>query len=183
MAKFKRRSAGRRPAPMRVSEGFKALVLDNLSGLGDVIARSMFGGVGLYCGGLFFGIIAADVMYLKVDAGNRTDFERAGMRPFTPYPDRGGTMQYYAVPLEVIECAPDLVEWSRRAVAVDAIDERMEAVLRYSEIVAIGLVIALVVWLNMPKLLWPAVIVTTVLCSVDRWWRGVYPWPPRKRSN
>ena len=55
--------------------------------------------------------------------------------------------------------------------------------LRYSEIIAIGLAIALVVWLNMPKLLWPAILVTTALCSVDRWWRGVYPWPPGKRSN
>jgi TfoX/Sxy family transcriptional regulator of competence genes len=69
---------------MRVSEGFKALVLDNLTELGDVIPRSMFGGVGLYCHGLFFGIIAADVMYLKVDAANRSDFERAGMQPFKP---------------------------------------------------------------------------------------------------
>ena len=120
VAKSKRRSAGRRLAPMRVSDGFKALVLDNLTGLGDVIPRSMFGGVGLYCDGLFFGIIAADVMYLKVDAGNRTDFERAGMQPFKPYPDRDGTMRYYAVPVEVVECAPDLVEWSRRAVAVAA---------------------------------------------------------------
>ena len=118
VAKSRRRSASRRFVAMRVSEGFKALVLDNLTELGDVIPRSMFGGVGLYCHDLFFGLIAADVMYLKVDAANRSDFERAGMQPFKPYPDRAGTMQYYAVPLEVVECAPELVEWSRRAVAV-----------------------------------------------------------------
>ena len=105
---------------MRVSEGFKALVLDNLTELGDVVARSMFGGVGLYCDGVFFGILAADVMYLKVGAANRNDFERAGMQPFQPYADGIGTMQYYGVPLEVVECAPELVEWSRRAVAVAA---------------------------------------------------------------
>jgi DNA transformation protein len=102
---------------MRVSEGFKALVLDNLTELGDVIPRSMFGGVGLYCHDLFFGLIAADVMYLKVDAANRSDFERAGMQPFKPYRDRAGTMQYYAVPLEVVECAPELIVWARQAVA------------------------------------------------------------------
>jgi len=117
-AKSKGRGASRRLAPMRVSEGFKALVLDNLTELGDVIPRSMFGGVGLYCHGVFFGIIAADVIYLKVDAANRSDFERAGMQPFKPYPDRAGTMQYYAVPLEVVESAPELVEWSRKALAV-----------------------------------------------------------------
>ena len=116
-AKSKRRGAGRL-APMRVSEGFKALVLDNLTELGDVIPRSMFGGVGLYCDGVFFAIIAADVVYLKVDATNRSDFEDAGMQPFKPYPDRAGTMQYYAVPLEVVESAPELVAWSRKALAV-----------------------------------------------------------------
>lgn len=116
--KSRRRGASRRLAPLHVSEGFKALVLDNLTELGDVIPRSMFGGVGLYCHGVFFAIIAADVVYLKVDATNRSDFEDAGMPPFKPYPDRAGTMEYYAVPLEVVESAPELVEWSRKAVAV-----------------------------------------------------------------
>ena len=54
----------------------------------------MFGGVGLYCRGMFFGILAADVLYLKVDETNRPDFERAGSNPFTPYGDRAGSMKY-----------------------------------------------------------------------------------------
>jgi DNA transformation protein len=80
----------------------------------------MFGGVGLYCDGLFFGIIARDVLYLKVDESNRTDFERAGSRPFKPYPDRSGTMQYYEVPLDVLESAVDLTAWARKSVSVAA---------------------------------------------------------------
>jgi hypothetical protein len=48
-------------------------------------------------------------------------------------------------------------------------------------LLAIALVITLVVWLNLPKLLWPAFILTLILLSADRWRRGVYPWPPRKR--
>ena len=40
-------------------------MLDQLEGL-DAISKSMFGGCGLYCGEDFFGIIAADVLYLKV---------------------------------------------------------------------------------------------------------------------
>ena len=38
----------------------------------------MFGGVGLYHADLFFGIIARDVLYLKVDDVNRPDYEAAG---------------------------------------------------------------------------------------------------------
>ncbi|MBI1876272.1 MAG: TfoX/Sxy family protein [Acidobacteria bacterium] len=102
---------------MRVSDGFKVFVLDQLEELGGVVPRSMFGGVGLYRDGVFFGIIAGDVLYLKVDEGNRPDFERAGSRPFKPYPDRPGTMQYYAVPVDVLESPIELAAWARRSVA------------------------------------------------------------------
>jgi len=80
----------------------------------------MFGGVGLYSGGVFFGIIARDVVYLKTDDATRGDYERAEMKPFTPYPDRAGSMQYWAVPVGVLESAADLVEWARKAVAAAA---------------------------------------------------------------
>lgn len=101
---------------MHVSDGFKSFVLDGLEAVGDLTARSMFGGVGLYCDGVFFGIIASDVLYLKVDEENRRDYERAGSRPFRPYTHRSGTMQYWAVPLVVLESAPELVAWAREAV-------------------------------------------------------------------
>ena len=103
---------------MRVSESFKSYVLDQLGEIGDVIPRSMFGGVGLYHRGVFFGIIARDTLYLKVGDANRADYERARMKPFKPYPDREGTMKYYAVPLDVLESAPELAVWARKSIAV-----------------------------------------------------------------
>ena len=93
-------------------------MLDQLADLGDVTARRMFGGVGLYCVTLFFGIIAGDELYLKVDDTTRGEYEKAGARPFRPYANRPVTMQYYAVPLEVLESAPELVKWAKAAVAV-----------------------------------------------------------------
>jgi DNA transformation protein len=118
MTRAKPKRPARRLAPMAVSDGFRSFVLDQLDPLGDVAARSMFGGVGLYCRGLFFGIIARDVLYLKVDAATRGDYERAGMKAFRPYPDRPGTMQYYAVPVEVLESGIEILEWAREAAAV-----------------------------------------------------------------
>jgi len=103
---------------MRVSAGFRSFVLDQLAGVGEVTPKDMFGGVGLYCGGVFFGILASDVLYLKVDEKNQADFERAGSKPFTPYADRVGTMKYWAVPLPVLESAPELAVWARKAIAV-----------------------------------------------------------------
>ena len=103
---------------MRSSEGFRDFVVDQLADLGGVTARAMFGGMGLYRDGLFFGIIARDALYLKVDDTNRQDYARAGSEPFKPYEDRSGTMEYYAVPLEVLESAPELVAWARKSVNV-----------------------------------------------------------------
>ena len=102
--------------PLAVTGAFKAFVLDQLEELGDVTPRSMFGGVGLYHRGIFFGIIAGDVLYLKVDETNRPDYERAGTQPFKPYPNRSGTMRYCAVPLDVLESGIELVAWARKAV-------------------------------------------------------------------
>lgn len=112
------RKLPRQANPLRVSESFRAFVLDQLEDVGDVQPRSMFGAVGLYCRGLFFGIIAGDVLYLKVDETTRGDYERAGMGPFCPYPERGGTMQYFAVPVGVLESPEELARWAKRAVTV-----------------------------------------------------------------
>ena len=108
---------GKRPNPLRVSDGFRQFVLDQLEAAGDVVPRAMFGGVGLYADGLFFGIIAGDVLYLKVDAGNRGDYEAAGMSPFKPYPRRSGTMQYWSVPVGVLENPEELRVWVSKALA------------------------------------------------------------------
>jgi DNA transformation protein len=102
---------------LRSSDGFRQFVLDQLEPL-DVTAKSMFGGTGLYARGVFFGIIAMDALYLRVDDSNRRQFEREGMKPFKPYPNRPVTMKYYEVPLSILESAPELVEWARTAIAV-----------------------------------------------------------------
>ena len=111
-------SRSRRPSPLAVTNAFKSFVLDQLGDLGDVAPRSMFGGVGLYHRGVFFGIIAGDVLYLKVDDTNRPEYVKAGMKPFKPYPHRPSTMQYYAVPVDVLESQIELTAWARRSIAV-----------------------------------------------------------------
>jgi DNA transformation protein and related proteins len=73
---------------MRVSASFREFVLDQLAGLDGLRARAMFGGVGLYAHDVFFGIVAADELFFKVDDTNRRKFETAGSVPFKPYADR-----------------------------------------------------------------------------------------------
>ena len=110
-------SRSRRPSPLAVTGAFRSFVLDQLEDLGNVVPRAMFGGVGLYHRDVFFGIIAGDVLYLKVDDTNRPDYVKAGMGPFKPYPHRPSTMQYYAVPVDVLESPGDLIAWARKAIA------------------------------------------------------------------
>ena len=103
---------------MRVSASFRDFALDQLSGVDGIRAKAMFGGVGLYAQEVFFGILAADVLFLKVDDTNRCEYEAAGATPFTPYADRAMTMPYYNVPIHVLEDAVALGEWAARAIQV-----------------------------------------------------------------
>lgn len=108
-------------APLRslvTSAAFRDFVLDQLSEVPTLSARPMFGGFGLYSGEVFFGLIAAGVLYLKVDAATRPSFEAAGSSPFKPYGGPGVMSSYFNVPLDVLEHAPTLVVWARRAIEV-----------------------------------------------------------------
>ena len=102
---------------MHVSGSFREFVLDQLASLGGLRARAMFGGVGLYADEVFFGILAADVLFFKVDDTTRREYEDAGSSPFKPYADRAMTMPYFNVPIVVLEDAVMLCEWAARAVA------------------------------------------------------------------
>lgn len=97
---------------------FRDYVLEQLAGVAHVHARAMFGGVGLYAGDVFFGLIATGALYFKVDESTRADYERAGMKPFKPYADKPMTMSYYQVPVGVLEDADTVAEWARAAIRV-----------------------------------------------------------------
>jgi DNA transformation protein len=116
-SKRARRSKGKLKS-MRVSDGFREFALDQLSGVRGLRAKSMFGGIGLFANDLFFGILASDVLYFKVDQSNLADYESARSKPFQPYPGKSMTMSYYAVPIAILESAPELTRWASRSVAV-----------------------------------------------------------------
>jgi DNA transformation protein len=105
---------------MAISEEFLDYVIDQLAGWGEVSARKMFGGAGLYCDGVMFGLIADDVAYLKVDDSNREDFVRSGSSAFNPYPEKAksAVMPYYEIPADVLEDRQLLSQWAARALAV-----------------------------------------------------------------
>ena len=83
---------------------------------GEVTARRMFGGHGLYHEGLMFGIVMAQRLYLKADALNRPDFEALGLQPFS-YPVKGRrvALSYWAAPDAMFDQPETAVHWARSA--------------------------------------------------------------------
>jgi len=102
-------------------DSFKEFVLDQLSALPDVRAKVMFGAHGIYSGERFFGILDAGRLFFKTDAASQADYTARGMGPFT-YESRGKvmTMAYHEVPPDVLENAPELTMWARKAIQIAA---------------------------------------------------------------
>jgi len=109
---------------------FVTYILDMLNDLGDVQARAMFGGYGIYHDDVMVGIIANSVFYLKVDDGNRPRFEEAGSEPFS-YHRKGKKkpvkMSYWEVPVDVLENPRSLCDWTREAHAAAVLSKEKKA--------------------------------------------------------
>jgi DNA transformation protein len=99
---------------MRKRSEFVEHVVETMRQFGPVEAKSMFGGWGLYHGGLFFALIAEDTLYFKVDDGNRARFEAEGLGPFL-YDAKGGkyALSYFQAPEETLESPPAMAKWAR----------------------------------------------------------------------
>jgi len=101
---------------LRVTPEFRDFVLDQLARVPQLRSKAMFGGVGIYSGDCFFGILAADELFFKVDHSNRTEYEAAGSEPFRPVVSRPVTMSYWRVPIEVLEDPGELATWALAAI-------------------------------------------------------------------
>lgn len=96
-------------------ESFKEFILDQLSGLDRVSCRAMFGGFGIYCNGIFFGIIHKGRLYFKTDDKTRSEYINKGMKPFRPN-SKQTLKNYYEVPIDAMEDPDRLVDWARKSI-------------------------------------------------------------------
>lgn len=89
-----------------------------------VTIKRMFGGAGIYAGGLMFALVFDDAIYLKVDADSISDFEREGSKPFvytrfkTPDRVQRPSLSYWRLPDRLYDDPDELTVWARRALAV-----------------------------------------------------------------
>jgi DNA transformation protein len=98
---------------------FVEYLLEQLTPLGEVSAKSMFGGWGIYNEGRMFALVADDTLYLKVDDTNRADFERENLQPFRYGKSAGevAVMSYYQPPAAAIDDRDFLCAWARKGIA------------------------------------------------------------------
>lgn len=100
---------------MANSPDYLEYLVEHLAPIGFVEVKSMFGGHGVYCDGRMFGLVAQDVLYLKVDDTNRPDFEAEGLEPFRYEKANGvaAVMSYYECPSAALDDQDILLEWAR----------------------------------------------------------------------
>ena len=95
-------------------DGFKDFVLDQLTQLSGLTHRAMFGGYGLYCGSVFFGIVHKGRLYFKTNATTARQYRERKMKPYRPNTTQT-LHSYYEVPVEVLEDAGELTLWAQQA--------------------------------------------------------------------
>ncbi len=83
-----------------------------------VTARNMFGGIGLYLEGRYFGLIFDGVLYFRTDATTRDQYLDRGMPAFQPPGRPRGPKtvgRNFRVPIEVMADAATFRAWAVQA--------------------------------------------------------------------
>ena len=104
---------------MVASDGFAEFLREQLSPLGRLTMRRMFGKTGVFCDGLMFGMITDDTLYVRVDDHNRAVFKEAEAAPPLNYDKKGRTidLSFWRVPERLLDEPDELILWARAALA------------------------------------------------------------------
>ena len=104
---------------MVASNSFAEFLREQLAPLGRVTMRRMFGKTGVFCGGVMFGMVTDNMLYLRVDDHNRAAFKEAEAFPPLNYAKKGGTidLSFWRAPERLFDEPDELVTWARAALA------------------------------------------------------------------
>lgn len=98
-------------------DSFRDFILDQLSSVGNLSHKKMFGSTGIYCDGDFFAILSDGELYFKTTENTVIRYQLRGMTPFTAGKDRV-LKSYYKVPPEIIDDRHRLAVWAEEALSV-----------------------------------------------------------------
>lgn len=103
---------------MAVTNDFIQYVLDQLMGWGNVKVKQMFGGAALYQDEFAFGMIANDVVFLKVDESNNNKYIKAGSTQLRPFKNNATVVSFYNVPTDVFENSDEFICWAKESLSI-----------------------------------------------------------------
>jgi len=114
------------------SDSFAEFLGEQLAPLGHVTMRRMFGKTGVFCDGLMLGMVTDNMLYFRVDDGNRDAFKEAEVTPPLNYRKQGLAidLSFWRAPERLFDEPDELVSWARMALGaarrVAAKRERIE---------------------------------------------------------
>lgn len=98
---------------------FLELIRDAMAADGAVSARRMFGGAGIFSGGVMFALVADGVLYLKTDDEGRAAFESEGLERFVYHRKmRPVALSYWRAPERLLDDPDEMRLWAGRALDV-----------------------------------------------------------------
>jgi DNA transformation protein len=101
---------------------YRGFIADLFDALGSIEIRRVFNFEGLYRGGIMFGLVADEQVYLKTNAASRSTFEREGSSPLR-YKPRDGVeiaMSYYELPRRLYDDPEEAAKWALTALEIAA---------------------------------------------------------------
>lgn len=110
---------------MTSSNDFFEYVQDQLSPWSDIDKKRMFGVLGLYRDGVMFGIIAKDMVYLKVGDSNKIKFLDAGSTTLKVFKNNSEVPSYYELPVNVLENSEEFIEWAKESYAIQTNEKKL----------------------------------------------------------
>ena len=104
---------------MVASDSFAEFLSEQLSPLGRVTMRRMFGKTGVFCDGFMLGMVTENTLYFRVDVHNRADFKEAESFPPLNYRKKGSTidLSFWRVPERLFDEPDEFITWARIALA------------------------------------------------------------------
>jgi DNA transformation protein len=102
---------------MVATDNFAEFLREQLAPLGRVTIRRMFGKTGVFCDRLMLGMVADNMLYFRVDEGNRAAFKEAESVPPLNYRKQDSTidLSFWRAPERLFDEPEELVAWARIA--------------------------------------------------------------------
>ena len=102
---------------MVASDEFAEFLREQLAPLGPVGLRRMFGKTGVFCGPFMLGMVTDNMLYFRVDEGNRAAFKEAEAFPPLNYRKGGRAIDlaFWRAPERLFDEPEEFLAWARLA--------------------------------------------------------------------